>query len=100
MGTVPKVVPFSRQLLGKQQSSPAMALMVHGDGQSATSFPPMDTIKTSCAEMLSLINRSCGKRPRERWLRVVASTAVLIAAYFVVAAVLLVLSSFCLLVSR
>jgi len=66
MGIVPKVVPFSRQLRGKQQSSPAMDPMVHGDGHNATSFPPMDTIKTSCAEMLSLMNRSCGKRARER----------------------------------
>ena len=80
MGIVPKVVPFSRQLCGKQQSSPAMDAIVQGVGASATSFPQMDTTRTSCEEILSRMNLSCGKRARERWLSVVASTAVLIAA--------------------
>ena len=82
-GTVPKVVPFSRQLCGRQQSSPAIEAIVQGVGANATSFPQMDTMRMSCEEMLSRMNLSCGSRERERWLSVVASTAVLIVAYFV-----------------
>ena len=66
MGTVPKVLPFSRQLCGKQQSSPAIEAIVQGVGARATSFPPMDTIRISCEEILSRMNLSCGKRARER----------------------------------
>jgi len=91
MGTVPKVVPFSRQLCGRQQSSPAIEAIVQGVGANATSFPQMDTMRMSCEEMLSRMNLSCGSRERERWLSVVASTAVLIAAYFVLSLLLLLL---------
>lgn len=100
MGTVPKVVPFLRQFCGKQQSNPAIEAMVQGVGASATSFPQMDTIRMSCEDMLSRMNLSCGKRERDRWLSVVASTAVLIAAYFVLLILPGALSSFSRLLSR
>mmetsp|Transcript_10048 Transcript_10048/g.16595 ORF Transcript_10048/g.16595 Transcript_10048/m.16595 type:complete len:102 (-) Transcript_10048:362-667(-) len=101
MGTVPNVVPFSRQLCGKQQSSPEIEAIVQGVGASATSFPPMLTIRMSCDEMLSRMNLSCPKRDLERWLSVVASIAVLIAAYVVIVlSGVLELFSFCRLVSR
>lgn len=79
-GAEPNDRAFSKQLIGKQ-INPAIAAIVHGVGHNAMSFPPMETMRTSSDEILSRINRSCGRKWSHRSLRVVASTAVLIAAY-------------------
>jgi len=59
-----------------------MFSMVQGVGASATSLPPTDTTKTSLDWILSRKNKSCARSWRVRSFRVVASTAVLMAAHF------------------
>mmetsp|Transcript_11495 Transcript_11495/g.23252 ORF Transcript_11495/g.23252 Transcript_11495/m.23252 type:complete len:118 (-) Transcript_11495:327-680(-) len=78
-GTVPKTKLLSKTLIG-MHCRPRIDTMVHGTGVKATSFPPTLTTKTSDSAMLSRRNLSCGKSLKVRWLTVVASTAVLMAA--------------------
>jgi hypothetical protein len=59
-GIEQQLKPCSMTFVGRQQVNPAKDAMVQGAGAKATSFPPMDTIKTSFVDMLSLINSSCG----------------------------------------
>ena len=80
-GQDPNDRPPSKQLFGKH-NKPAIEAIVHGVGANAISFPPMLTINTSSFDIWSRRNRSWGRSNRQRSLSVVASTAVLIAAYF------------------
>ena len=53
-------LPLSKQLTGRQRR-PATEQIVHGAGAKAISFPPIETMGTSCEEMLSGMNLSCAR---------------------------------------
>jgi hypothetical protein len=72
--SAPNDLPFSKHPVGKH-SNPATEHIVQGAGAKAISLPPIDTISTSCEEMLSRMNLSCGLSRWDLSFRVVASTS-------------------------